>query len=210
MAETSGAYHLAAVRALGLPCLIFFFFFIVRTLSFMHCTCNFICGLSDVIIKTFSQSVDRITADDSSVFISTTRPTFCAAYSVKSICHPSRNEAKNLTRRFAFNSWSGCICFQSVPLHLRHTSNSLSSYFKRWSIIQQLKSTHKLFLCFAAFWSAAAATCFRLVCLSVRGVRVCDSACRAETSATGLASSSSTNYFVDARKTVTCSQVAVA
>ena len=23
----------------------------------MHCTCNFICGLSDVIIKTFSQSV---------------------------------------------------------------------------------------------------------------------------------------------------------
>ena len=22
----------------------------------MHCTCNFICGLSDVIIKTFSQS----------------------------------------------------------------------------------------------------------------------------------------------------------
>jgi len=24
---------------------------------FMHCTCNFICGLSDVIIKTFSQSV---------------------------------------------------------------------------------------------------------------------------------------------------------
>ena len=111
----------------------------------MHCTCNFICGLSDVIIKTFSQSVDRITAGDSSVFISTTRPTFCAAYSVKSICHPSRNEAKNLTRRFAFNSCSGCICFQSVPLHLRHTSNSLSSYFKRWSIIQQLKSTHKLF-----------------------------------------------------------------
>ena len=33
-----------------------FFFFIVQTLSFMHCTCNFICGLSDVIIKTFSQS----------------------------------------------------------------------------------------------------------------------------------------------------------
>jgi len=33
-----------------------FFFFIEQTLSFMHCTCNFICGLSDVIIKTFSQS----------------------------------------------------------------------------------------------------------------------------------------------------------
>ena len=32
----------------------FFFFFIVQTLSFIHCTCNFICGLSDVIIKTFS------------------------------------------------------------------------------------------------------------------------------------------------------------
>ena len=31
-----------------------FFFFIVQTLSFMHCTCNFICGSSDVIIKTFS------------------------------------------------------------------------------------------------------------------------------------------------------------
>ena len=36
-----------------------FFFFIVQTLSFMHCTCNFICGLSDVIIKTFSQSVSQ-------------------------------------------------------------------------------------------------------------------------------------------------------
>ena len=36
-----------------------FFFFIVQTLSFMHCTCNFICGLSDVIIKTFSQSVTK-------------------------------------------------------------------------------------------------------------------------------------------------------
>jgi len=35
----------------------FFFFFIVQTLSFMHCTCNFICSLSDVIIKTVSQSV---------------------------------------------------------------------------------------------------------------------------------------------------------
>jgi len=35
-----------------------FFFFIVQTLSFMHCTCNFICGLPDVIIKTsVSQSV---------------------------------------------------------------------------------------------------------------------------------------------------------
>ena len=34
-----------------------FSFFIVQTLSFMHCTCNFIFGLSDVIIKTFSQSV---------------------------------------------------------------------------------------------------------------------------------------------------------
>jgi len=31
--------------------------FIVQTLSFMNCSCNFICGLSDVIIKTFSQSV---------------------------------------------------------------------------------------------------------------------------------------------------------
>jgi len=31
--------------------------FIVQTLSFMHCTCNFVCGLSDVIIKTLSQSV---------------------------------------------------------------------------------------------------------------------------------------------------------
>ena len=31
--------------------------FIVQTLSFMHCTCNFICGLSDVIIKTLSQLV---------------------------------------------------------------------------------------------------------------------------------------------------------
>ena len=31
--------------------------FIVQTLSFMHCTYNFICGLSDVIIKTSSQSV---------------------------------------------------------------------------------------------------------------------------------------------------------
>ena len=41
----------------------FFFFFIVQTLSFMHCTCNFICGLSDVIIKTFSQSVCRILYD---------------------------------------------------------------------------------------------------------------------------------------------------
>ena len=36
-----------------------FFFFIVQTLSFMHCTCNFIRGLSDVIIKTFSQSVSQ-------------------------------------------------------------------------------------------------------------------------------------------------------
>jgi len=32
---------------------------IVQTLSFMHCTCNFIGGLSDVIIKTFSQSVSQ-------------------------------------------------------------------------------------------------------------------------------------------------------
>jgi len=143
-----------------------FFFFIVQTLSFMHCTWNFICGLSDVIIKTFSQSVDRITADDSSVFISTTRPTFCAAYSVKSICHPSRNEAKNLTRRFAFNSCSACICFQSVPLHLRHTSNSLSSYFKRWSIIQQLKSTHKLFFMFCRFLIGRGGNMFS-TCLSV-------------------------------------------
>ena len=39
----------------------FFFFFIVQTLSFMHCTCNFICGLSDVIINTFSQSVSQLT-----------------------------------------------------------------------------------------------------------------------------------------------------
>ena len=31
--------------------------FIVQTLSFMNCSCNFICGLSDVITKTFSQSV---------------------------------------------------------------------------------------------------------------------------------------------------------
>ena len=34
--------------------------FIVQTLSFMNCSCNFICGLSDVIIKTFSQSVSLI------------------------------------------------------------------------------------------------------------------------------------------------------
>ena len=33
--------------------------FIVQTLSFMNCSCNFICGLSDVIIKTFSQSVSQ-------------------------------------------------------------------------------------------------------------------------------------------------------
>ena len=33
--------------------------FIVQTLSFMNCSCNFICGLSDVIIKTFSQSVSN-------------------------------------------------------------------------------------------------------------------------------------------------------
>ena len=39
----------------------FFYFFIVQTLSFMHCTCNLICGLSDVIIKTFSQSVSQDT-----------------------------------------------------------------------------------------------------------------------------------------------------
>jgi len=35
--------------------------FIVQTLSFMNCSCNFICGLSDVIIKTFSQSVSIVT-----------------------------------------------------------------------------------------------------------------------------------------------------
>ena len=28
--------------------------------SFMNCSCNFICGLSDVIIKTFSQSVSQL------------------------------------------------------------------------------------------------------------------------------------------------------
>ena len=33
--------------------------FIVQTLSFMNCSCNFICGLSDVIIKIFSQSVSQ-------------------------------------------------------------------------------------------------------------------------------------------------------
>ena len=37
--------------------------FIVQTLSFMNCSCNFICGLSDVIIKTFSQSVSQSQAD---------------------------------------------------------------------------------------------------------------------------------------------------
>jgi len=31
----------------------------------MHCICNFICGLSDVIIKTFSQSVSTCTWDKS-------------------------------------------------------------------------------------------------------------------------------------------------
>ena len=36
--------------------------FIVQTLSFMNCSCNFICGLSDVIIKTFSQSVSQSTS----------------------------------------------------------------------------------------------------------------------------------------------------
>ena len=37
--------------------------FIVQTLSFMNCSCNFICGLSDVIIKTFSQSVSQSDCD---------------------------------------------------------------------------------------------------------------------------------------------------
>jgi len=47
--------------------------FIVQTLSFMNCSCNFICGLSDVIIKTFSQSVsqDLITSGETAIKLPT-------------------------------------------------------------------------------------------------------------------------------------------
>ena len=63
--------------------------FIVQTLSFMHCACNFICGLSDVIIKTFSQSVSQsdITSlcSASSSAVNTTLPAlFCC--SSPSVC----------------------------------------------------------------------------------------------------------------------------
>jgi len=33
--------------------------FAVQIITFMHSHCNFICGLSDVIIKTFSLSVSQ-------------------------------------------------------------------------------------------------------------------------------------------------------
>ena len=54
------------IRIMWMLTVVFFFFFIVQTLSFMHCTCNFICGLSDVIIKTFSQSVSQNTTQTNS------------------------------------------------------------------------------------------------------------------------------------------------